>query len=332
MKKSKPRDKKPYVKANKTSGRKGGNSKAYSDSGRVYDQSSGKSTGKDVIRTSGKGSTKPGAKRAARMPKEGFSGKKSNSGSHRSSYRKSRTDFRSILVYGRRPVKEIDLNHWSVQELLIAQDSGLSESDFPNLSGIKKIRKVNKEQLDQITEGGVHQGVAARVEMSGGVDIKRIVSEMPDMVVAVDRIQDTRNLGAIIRTAEAAGCGNVIYPIRRGAPITTATIKSSAGAAMRLPLCGVSSLYNALRELKKAGYTIVGCDSGGGEDYRDVELNAPVCIVVGSEEKGMSQLVSQLCDHILHIRMYGHVASLNASVAAGIVIYEVRHHIECGKN
>lgn len=252
------------------------------------------------------------------------SNRKTRKDYYRGKNRSNHHEVREIMVFGRRPVQEINTDVWAVKDLLIASDSNLTPESFPNIANCHVFRKTTRKQLDQLTNGASHQGVAAYIEKTDHFDIKDILDQSPDIIVAVDRVQDTRNLGAIIRTAEASGCGGLIYSKRRGAPITSATIKASAGAAMHLPLCGVSSLATALRRLRQHGYHIVGCDASGDSEYDSATFRFPVCLVMGAEGQGLSRLVAECCETVVSIRMYGKVSSLNVSVAAGIVLFKIR--------
>ena len=194
------------------------------------------------------------------------------------------------------------------------------ERDIP----VKQVREV---KLDSMAGGASHQGVIAvgacaeYVEVSDLLDIAAQRGEDPFIIIC-DEIEDPHNLGAIIRTAEAAGAHGIIIPKRRSASLNHTVFKTSAGAASWLPVARVANLAAAVDELKKSGVWIYGTD-GAGESYSGVDLKGPIGLVVGSEGFGMGRLMKEKCDFLLSLPMAGKITSLNASVAAGIFMYEV---------
>lgn len=183
-------------------------------------------------------------------------------------------------------------------------------------------------KLSAMSQTGAHQGViavAAVREYQGVDDILAVAEERNEapFIVVCDGIQDPQNLGAIIRTAEAAGVHGVIIPKRRSAGLTAAVGKASAGAAEHMAVARVPNIPAALKELKARGLWVYGTDADGDTQLHRAELSGPVCIVVGSEGEGLGRLVKETCDYIISIPMRGEVGSLNASVAAALVIYEV---------
>ena len=188
---------------------------------------------------------------------------------------------------------------------------------------------MTKPELDRLTDGLVHQGVAMQVPEYRYVDLERIraraerAGEAP-LVVALDGITDPRNLGAVLRSAGAFGAHGVVVPERRAAGVTAAAWKVSAGAAARVPVARVTNLVRALEELRRDGCFVVGLDAGGTTSVADLHVATdPVVLVVGSEGKGLGRLVRETCDVIASIPIRGAVESLNAGVAAGISLYEV---------
>lgn len=189
-----------------------------------------------------------------------------------------------------------------------------------------------RAEMDRITDSTAHQGLAAKMkpyryaavsDLLGGADASSRSSRQP-LVVALDGITDTRNLGAIIRSAAAFGASGVVLPERRSATLTAAAWKTSAGAAARVPVAMATNLTRALGQFRSAGYFVVGLDMDGDVEVADLELaTTPLVVVVGSEGKGLSRLVAETCDQIVSIPMSGQTESLNASVAAGITLYEV---------
>lgn len=185
----------------------------------------------------------------------------------------------------------------------------------------------SRERLDRISETRRHQGViadAAAQEPSSVGDILRAAEEKgePPFLVMLDGIEDPHNLGAIIRTANLAGAHGVIIPRRRAAGLTAAVAKASAGALYHTPVAKVANLSRTIDDLKKRGIWIACADMGGTRMY-DLDLSGPICLVIGGEGGGVSRLVRESCDFAAAIPMKGDIDSLNASVAAGVLCYEI---------
>lgn len=189
------------------------------------------------------------------------------------------------------------------------------------------INYVKKERLEQLSETGKHQGViamAAAYEYAKVEDILAKAEEKgePPFILLLDGIEDPHNLGAIIRTANLAGAHGVIIPKRRAVGLTATVVKTSAGALNYTPVAKVTNLTQTMKELKEKGMWFVGADMGGETMYQ-LDLTGPIGVVIGSEGDGMSKLVKENCDFIASIPMKGDIDSLNASVAAGILAYEI---------
>ena len=188
------------------------------------------------------------------------------------------------------------------------------------------ISECDRTKLDELANGENHQGVVAFVSETQYKTIDEIIAsanargESP-VVVICDRITDPHNLGAIIRTAECAGVHGVIIPKHSGAPVNEIVAKTSAGAVEYMNICRVTNLARTIDELKEKGFWITGAHMDGKPMY-EIDFNGSVGIVVGSEGEGISRLVSEKCDFLASIPMTGKVTSLNASVAAGILMYE----------
>lgn len=186
---------------------------------------------------------------------------------------------------------------------------------------------VKKERLDQLSETGKHQGVIANAAAYTYVEVEDILraaeekKEAPFLFL-LDGIEDPHNLGAIIRTANLAGAHGVIIPKRRAVGLTATVAKASAGAISYTPVARVTNLSAAIRELKDRGLWFVCGDMGGTLMY-DLDLKGPICLVIGSEGSGVSELVKKNCDMIASVPMNGDIDSLNASVAAGVLAYEI---------
>ncbi|MFC8733680.1 23S rRNA (guanosine(2251)-2'-O)-methyltransferase RlmB [Luteimicrobium sp. NPDC057192] len=189
--------------------------------------------------------------------------------------------------------------------------------------------EVTKPELDRLTDGSIHQGVAVQVPPYEYADLDDLLdaaerSTTAPLLVALDGVTDPRNLGAVMRSAGAFGGQGVIVPERRAAGVTASAWKTSAGAAARVPVARVTNLARALGELKQAGCFVVGLDGEGPTAIGDVAFATdPLVVVVGSEGKGLSRLVREACDVVASIPITSAVESLNASVAGGIALYEV---------
>lgn len=189
------------------------------------------------------------------------------------------------------------------------------------------INYVKKERLDQMSETGKHQGVIAYIaafEYATVGDILKKAEDKgePPFVVILDDIEDPHNLGAIIRTANLAGAHGIIIPKHRAAGLTATAVKASAGAVSYTPVAKVTNISKTIEELKDKGLWFVCADMGGTTMY-DLDLKGPIGLVVGNEGKGVSRLVKEKCDFIASIPMFGDIDSLNASVATGVLAYEI---------
>ena len=189
------------------------------------------------------------------------------------------------------------------------------------------INYVKKERLDQMSETGKHQGVIAYIAAFEYATVDDILKKAedkgePPFVVILDDIEDPHNLGAIIRTANLAGAHGVIIPKHRAAGLTATAVKASAGAVSYTPVAKVTNISKTIEELKDNGLWFVCADMGGTTMY-DLDLKGPIGLVVGNEGKAVSRLVKEKCDFIASIPMFGDIDSLNASVATGVLAYEI---------
>ena len=178
-----------------------------------------------------------------------------------------------------------------------------------------------------MTGNGMHQGIGLQVPPYQYTEVEDLIESTiggprPGLVVALDNITDPRNLGAMIRSVAAFGGHGVVIPERRSASVTAVAWRTSAGTAARLPVAKATNLVRSLKQFQQAGYQVVGLDAGGEHTLDTYDGTTPVVIVAGSEGKGLSRLVAETCDTILSIPMAGKVESLNASVAAGVVLSE----------
>lgn len=233
------------------------------------------------------------------------------------------------LIVGRNPVIEALKAEKPIDTLYVNKDGGGSLSHIIDMAKRLDIvvKEVTAEKLNHMTGGASHQGVVAVGACAeySSIDeilaIARLKGEDPFIIIC-DEIEDPHNLGAIIRTAESAGAHGIIIPKRRSASLNYTVFKTSAGAASWLPVARVANIPAALDELKQNGVWIYGTDASG-EEYNKVNLNGPIGLVIGSEGFGMGRLVAKKCDFMLSLPMKGKITSLNASVAAGIFMYEV---------
>ncbi|MEG3072551.1 MAG: 23S rRNA (guanosine(2251)-2'-O)-methyltransferase RlmB [Candidatus Syntrophopropionicum ammoniitolerans] len=189
------------------------------------------------------------------------------------------------------------------------------------------VQKVDRRRLEQLVSNAAHQGVVAFLAAKEYVDIEDILAsveadEEPFLII-LDEISDPHNLGAILRTADAAGAHGVVIPRRRSAPLTPTVAKSSAGAIEYVKVARVTNLPQTIDQLKKKGLWIIGAAPDGGELYWESRLDGPLGMVIGVEGKGLGRLVKERCDNLVHLPMLGQVNSLNASVAAAVLAYEV---------
>lgn len=183
------------------------------------------------------------------------------------------------------------------------------------------VRFETRDTLDRLSRAAVHQGVVAVVAASPYRSIEDVAANAK-MLVILDGVEDPHNLGAIIRTAHAAGAEAVVIPDRRAAPVTEVVAKAAAGALAHLPVVKVGNLNQTLEKLKKQGYWIYGLDERGEESYESVSYNEPAALVVGAEGRGLHDLVAKHCDVLVRIPMAGQIASLNVSVATGVALFE----------
>lgn len=191
------------------------------------------------------------------------------------------------------------------------------------------VRFETRDALDRMSRAAVHQGVIAIAAVSPYRSIDDVAATAR-MLVLLDGVEDPHNLGAIIRTAHAAGAAAVVIPDRRAAPVTEVVAKAAAGALAHMPVVKVGNLNQTLDRLKKQGYWIYGLDERGTETYDSVGYAEPAALVIGAEGHGLHDLVAKHCDVLVRIPMGGQIASLNVSVAAGIALFEWKRRRKTG--
>lgn len=188
------------------------------------------------------------------------------------------------------------------------------------------IRRLSAQALDRQARGGVHQGVLARLKaLAPTATIEDLVTGTPDrppLIVVLDGVEDPQNVGAILRTVDAAGASGVVRQTRRAAPLDGAAAKAAAGATAHVPVVDVVNIARAIAALKAAGVWTVGLAGDAPKLYTDVDLTLPTAFVVGAEGAGLRRLVREHCDWLVAIPMAGHTGSLNVSVAAGVALFE----------
>ncbi len=236
------------------------------------------------------------------------------------------------IIYGINPVAEALKSGRPIQRLLIAEQRK-SDRDVLEIIRVAKgrgteVRIVPRDQLNRETPNALHQGIiaiAAAREYAMLDDILQLPGQkgQAPLYLVLDGVEDPRNLGAILRTAEAAGVHGVIIPERRAVGLTETVAKAAAGALEYVPVVKVVNIVNALEELKKAGVWVAGAEAGSKTPYWDADFVRPTALVIGGEDKGVRRLVRERCDYLLALPLMGKITSLNVSVAAGVLLYEV---------
>ena len=238
-----------------------------------------------------------------------------------------------MIIYGINPVLEA-LRAGRVKELRVGDraDDRLKQLLAAAAERGVRVRRVPADALERDSRRGVHQGVVADVEQAENYSVDEIVrgASAAPLVVVLDGIEDPHNLGAILRTADAAGVDGVVIQSRRAAARDGVAAKASAGALAHVKIAEVVNIARAVEELKESGVWTVGLAGEGPESYDAIDFTLPTAVVLGAEGAGLRRLVRERCDRLASIPMRGHVGSLNVSVAAGIVLFEaVRQRKQC---
>lgn len=241
-------------------------------------------------------------------------------------------------IIGKNPVMEALRSERDINKILIAESSQRGQMQ-PLIQLAKEanviVQFVPKKKIDQISDEN-HQGVLAYVAAYQYAEIDDLFTaaekrnEVPFFLL-LDEIEDPHNLGSIMRTADAVGAHGIIIPKRRAVGLTATVAKASTGAIEHIPVVRVTNMARTIDELKERGIWIAGTDASGKQDYRQFDGTLPLGLVIGSEGKGMGRLVRDKCDFLINLPMAGKVTSLNASVAAALLMYEVyrrRHPLE----
>lgn len=234
------------------------------------------------------------------------------------------------IIEGRNPVIEAIKNNREIDKIMVANSA--KEGSIKKIIGMAKeknliIQYVDKNKLDEISTSHAHQGVIAQVSEYKYWELEDLIQSVKEkgedpFFIILDEITDPHNLGTIVRTADAVGAHGVIIPKRRSVHITPVVVKASAGAIEYVPICKVTNIVNTIKKLKDEGLWIAAADMDG-EVFYEQNLTGALGLVIGSEGFGISRLVKENCDFTVKMPMIGNVTSLNASVAGGILLYEI---------
>lgn len=227
-----------------------------------------------------------------------------------------------MLVYGRNVAKEILQKKKKVEKILLQENFDDKEIISLIENGNYKYEYAKKHKIDNLSKGN-HQGIILSIPDYKYAQLNDIIATNPNFIIILDHLEDPHNLGAIIRTCEAAGVDAIIIPKDRQVQINSTVMKTSVGTLDNVTIVSVSNIVNSINELKKNGFWIVGTSLDTSVDYRNVDYSGKIALVIGNEGDGISKLVEKSCDYVVKIPMYGKTNSLNASVAAGIMIYEI---------
>lgn len=227
-----------------------------------------------------------------------------------------------MIVYGKNVAKELIEKNEKV--LKITLQEGFSDKELNSLIEKSKIKVEYKpkREIDRLANG-VHQGIILTIPDYKYKNLYEVLKEEPSFIVILDHLEDPHNFGAIIRTCEAAGVDAIIIPKDRQVQVNATVMKTSVGTLDNMNIVSVTNLVNTISELKENGFWVVGTALEDSVDYRTIDYSGKIALVIGNEGSGMSRLVKESCDFIAKIPMYGTTNSLNASVASGIMIYEV---------
>lgn len=240
------------------------------------------------------------------------------------------TNIESELLGGRNPVVEALRSSRELNKIWVAE--GINKKSIGEILSLAKKSKivvqfVPKQKLDGMLDMN-HQGIIASVAAYRYAELETLFERAEErkedpLFLILDELEDPHNLGSILRTADATGVHGVIIPRRRSVGLTAVVAKASTGAIEHIPVVRVNNLSQTVEELKDRGVWIAGTDAAGRADYRQMDATLPLAVIIGSEGKGMSRILKEKCDFLYHLPMRGAVTSLNASVAASLLMYEV---------
>ena len=230
------------------------------------------------------------------------------------------------LIYGKNPVIEAIRAKKALMVFIVNNFNDQKVLSLINENRLAVV-SVSPNEMERMCDGGVHQGIAAELKPYQTVSLEEIIAKAKKkekkIIVMLDNISDPHNLGAIIRSADVFEAAGIVLPKHNSVGLSATVAKTSAGAINYVPVAVVNNLNQAIKELKEEGYLIVATDGSAEISYSSLKYDFPVVVVIGSEGKGVSPLVLKNSDYIVKIPQYGHVNSLNASVAAGILLAEV---------
>ena len=227
-----------------------------------------------------------------------------------------------MYVYGRNVARELLKKNQKVLKIILQE--GFEDKEIISLveKNHLKVEMKSKREIDYLVNG-VHQGIILSIPEYSYQKLDDVLKKDPNFLVLLDHLEDPHNLGAIIRTCEAAGVDGIIMPKDRQVPVNATVMKTSVGTLDNVNMVMVSNLSQTIERLKDCGFWIVGTALEDSVDYRTIDYSGKIALVIGNEAKGISHVVRNSCDYIAKIPMYGKTNSLNASVAAGIMIYEI---------
>lgn len=233
-------------------------------------------------------------------------------------------------IEGRNTVKEAIRTGRTIDRIYVLEEGDRRLSEIVGLAKKNKMVVINcnRKKLDTLSKTGSHQGVIAMCAATEYVDVQDILDEAKKLnqdpfIVIADGVTDPHNMGAVIRTACASGAHGLIIPKRRSCGINETVEKVASGAVQNIKISKVSNLNDTVKLLKESGVWVVGTDVSGEKDIYQQDLTGPIALIVGSEGEGMSELLKKNCDFLVNIPMSGKIQSLNASVATGVVLYEI---------
>ncbi len=233
-------------------------------------------------------------------------------------------------IVGRKPVLEALNSRDDISQvyILYGQQGGIINAIriAAKKRGIK-VNEIPQQRFKTFSDHPNTQGIIALISEQKFFSLEQIISsskkEKKPLLLALDSIQDTHNLGAILRTAECSGVNGVILTKHNSAPINETVVKTSTGATEHLKICQVNNLVNALKQLKENGFWLAGASLENAKEYTESDYNLPLVLVLGNEEKGIRRLTAEQCDFLVKIPMIGKIQSLNVSVASGILLFEI---------
>lgn len=230
-------------------------------------------------------------------------------------------------VYGKNVVRQLLKDDKKIHEVLMSEN--FRDDEIQKMIHQKKlnVKKLSRKQMDQLLKNEVHQGIALSIDDYKVYSLEELLASIPNgkmpLLILLDGLEDPHNLGAILRTSDCVGVDGIIIGKHRSVSLNATVAKTSTGAINTVKVASVTNLAQTLIQLKEQGYWVVGANMENARDYREIQCDVPMVLVVGSEGFGISKLVKKHCDYMVSLPMIGSVSSLNASVACGILLYEI---------